>query len=101
LGADAKEAVPELAKALTDKDRWVRLRAMDALTAIGPGAAKAVPQLIKALDDEEMRRDAISTLGRIGPAAKEAIPALERVRDKELFHEHSARAALEAIRKPE
>ncbi len=55
LGKDAKEVIPEIAKALKDEDKWCRLTAANALENQGQGAEEAVPALIEALNDNDER----------------------------------------------
>ncbi|MBN2453282.1 MAG: HEAT repeat domain-containing protein, partial [Candidatus Omnitrophica bacterium] len=73
-----KAAVPELIKALGDKNDDVRKNAAEALGRIGQAAKDAVPALVKALGDKNdvVRKNAAETLGRIGPDAKDAVPEL-------------------------
>jgi HEAT repeat protein len=80
-GAEARPAVPALAKALQSSDGLLRMQAALALEKIGPDAREAVPQLIVALDDPEwsVRRQAVLALGQIGPDARSALPALHRL----------------------
>lgn len=78
IGADAKEAVPALARALKDVG-YVSVLAAGALRDIGPAAKDAVPGLIKALEDEyeELRTSAACALSAVGaPAAEEVVPVL-------------------------
>jgi len=75
-------AVPALAEALRDSDRFVREAAAEALAQIGPAAKDAVPALLDALHGKEdaefvdARRKAAWALCRIGPDANVALPAL-------------------------
>jgi hypothetical protein len=46
IGVDAKDAFPELMKALKDEEIAVRVAAIEALGSIGAGAKGAVPSLI-------------------------------------------------------
>src|SRR5208337_130824 len=73
-------AVPILIKAIEDDNPIVRLNAVVALTAIGPGAKEAVPSLIEALANRNsyVRENAAIALGSIGAAAKEAVPNLTK-----------------------
>ncbi|MBI4862111.1 MAG: protein kinase [Candidatus Riflebacteria bacterium] len=73
---------------------------VQALGAIGPGAAPAVPVLRQALTGSNrwIQRASIDALGRLGPAAAPATPALEALRagsDPELSA--AAREALSRI----
>ncbi len=67
MGEDAKEVVPELAKALKDEDKWCRLAAADALESLGANANEAVPALFEALkdDDDRLRKTARRALDKI------------------------------------
>ncbi|MDQ3624446.1 MAG: HEAT repeat domain-containing protein, partial [Verrucomicrobiota bacterium] len=80
FGADAKDAVPALIKALDDPDKQVWSYAAAALAAIGPDAADAIPALLENLNSRKARgqrpRDKDQALFRsayaltqIGPAA--------------------------------
>lgn len=62
-----------------DQDGRVAASAMDALGALGSGAAQAVAMLSAALEHESpwIRRAAAQALGRIGEAAAVAVPSLE------------------------
>jgi HEAT repeat protein len=72
IGPEAKEAVPALAKLISDKRPDVRREAILALAEIGEGSAPAAPQLAAAIDDELTRLPAIYALGRIGKLPPEA-----------------------------
>ncbi len=81
LGPDAKNAVPDLVRAMSkEKELNVRREIFFALAAIGPGSEEAIPELIKALSHEnvKVRNGASYALGKIGPAAKSALPTLKR-----------------------
>ncbi|MCC6420184.1 MAG: HEAT repeat domain-containing protein [Gemmataceae bacterium] len=71
-------AVPELTKALGDRDDRRRRTAAYALALLGPKAVEAVPALTKALGDDEsdVRAWAVRALGKIGEGAKSALPKL-------------------------
>jgi HEAT repeat protein len=79
IGPAAKDAVPDLTKAL--KDRQLRGWAADALGRIGPAAGAAVPTLLRLLEGEDYGpycRSMLRALGRIGdpkalPAARAAL----------------------------
>lgn len=105
LGPDAKEAVPELARALSNPqfgyaaagvltkigppavsalsdalvrgDTMARSLATSALAKIGPAA---VPALVRSLKETsaDVRRSAAEALENMGPKAKDAVPALTR-----------------------
>jgi HEAT repeat protein len=91
IGPDAKEAVPELCKALHSPDQVLRYNATVALMGFGPrkGEEKgvgepAVPDLVQLVqdpkEDVEVRKQAAVALSRIGynPALENAMPALLR-----------------------
>jgi HEAT repeat protein len=65
---DASEAVPELICALQAKDELLRLRAAEALAAIGPRAREAVPALQAACEDGD---------AGLSNAAREALKRIE------------------------
>jgi HEAT repeat protein len=80
LGPNAREAVPSLRAALTNRQLEVRVYAAVALAYIEPSAEESIPVLIEGLnqlhdnklDVEEVPR----ALARLGPKAKAAIPTL-------------------------
>ena len=81
IGADAREAVPELTRSLADADPRVRGEAAAALGAIGPESASAVPELARlAVEErEELLADLVTkSLGAIGPPAVPALISLVR-----------------------
>ncbi len=102
LGAtlEAPEAVPHIARLLTDDDWWLRMIAAETLGKIGD--RRAVGGLITAIDDAECGQAAIEALARIGderavvPIARqlsspraevrvEAIDALRRLGDQRVI----------------
>lgn len=76
LGADSREAVPDLIAAALDARPDVRWRAIWALGQIGPPAKPAVTVLRAALADPDLRWRAAEALGGIGPDAVQAVPDL-------------------------
>ncbi|MCI0458128.1 MAG: HEAT repeat domain-containing protein [Gemmataceae bacterium] len=81
LGEDAKPAVPALAQALADRDRFVRWAAARTLGRIGTHRADlTVPGLASLVSDPdlEVSKEAADTLGGFGAEAKGAVPALIR-----------------------
>jgi hypothetical protein len=78
MGADARDAVPELCEALKDSDPQVRVSAAFALLNIGPKSKSVVPALSAALKDDIalVRMYAVLSPKKIGPDALEAVPAL-------------------------
>jgi len=77
-GTPIEEAIPALARALSDADELVRHQAVMALCMAGIQAKPAVPELVQALNDSDwsVREWAAEALGAIGPDAKEAVGAL-------------------------
>ena len=73
FGPAAKDAIPELAELLTD--RQFGFTAAQALGRIG---SDAVPSLVKALEsgDQQTQRAAVQALSQIGPDAAAAVPVL-------------------------
>ncbi len=81
IGADAREAVPELTRALADTDPRVRGEAAAALGAIGPKAAAAVPELARMAvgEEEDLLADLVAkALGEIGAPAVPALISMVR-----------------------
>jgi HEAT repeat protein len=74
MGPVGKDAVPALAKTLTDPQPDIRREAALALGAMGEAAASAAPQLGAVLEDEHAQTAATFALGQIGqiPAGAEA-----------------------------
>ena len=64
-----RDAEPILAAAISDPDRDVRFISINALSYLGPQAAKAVPELVKAVKDpqEKVRKAAANALAEIAP----------------------------------
>lgn len=92
--------VPNLKKALGDKNSWVRVHAARSLGRIGPVAAPAVPALlrvVKALKPAQLVEAAIPALARIGPAASSALRTL-RALGRKTTSPHSADAAIACAR---
>jgi HEAT repeat protein len=79
IGADASEAVPELAVILRDDpDEHLRSQAALALSKMVPASRVAVPELGQALGDEFgfVRMNAALALSRLRTDARPAVPAL-------------------------
>src|SRR5579885_3215278 len=91
LGLAARQAVPDLAKALHDTSPKVGSTAARALASIG---VPAVPALIEALKDQRTKNHAqiANALAWIGPPAKEAVPVLT-----DLLKTHWDPARIEAL----
>jgi HEAT repeat protein len=102
MGTNGKGAAAALGDCLDDKQRVVRLTAVDTLTDLGPDAAPAVDRLAASMtcSDPEVRRKAAKALGKIGSGAKSAVAALNmaaRTAPPDYKTELEARAALKAI----
>jgi Protein of unknown function (DUF2961)/HEAT repeats/HEAT repeat/PBS lyase HEAT-like repeat len=79
FGGEGASAVPDLTKALTEKDEGLREAAAWSLGQIGPRAAgQAVPALAKALTDESAKVRCVAAIGlrEMGVKAAPAIPEL-------------------------
>jgi HEAT repeat protein len=70
------ESVSSLAKALGNRDGYVRAFAAWSLGNLGPDAREAVPALVEALGPDDTANVVAAALARIGPAAAQAVPAL-------------------------
>ncbi|NEU72665.1 PBS lyase [Hassallia byssoidea VB512170] len=97
------KAVPDLVKALQNKNPKVRSSAADALGKIGEKAASATPALAEALKNDNeayVRSSAAQALGRIGKEAASATPALaEALKNDNDYVRSSVAYALESIGK--
>jgi WD40 repeat protein len=79
LGPEARSAVPDLLRALTDDNADVRTEALTSLQLIGSPEAKDVPLLVPLLRNVRFpdgQRYALEMLGKLGPAAEPAVSAL-------------------------
>lgn len=67
LALDSMEAIPDLVRMLRDEIGWVRIAALDALSALGPRARAAVPDIASFADDTGLveAAAAVRALGRI------------------------------------
>jgi HEAT repeat protein len=74
IGPPAKDAVPDLIKALKDPEHFVRGAAARALGSIGPAAVDALPALAAMLEDPSYvtHPHALKALRLIGPVSKDA-----------------------------
>jgi len=83
LGAEAKDAVPDLIHALRDDDELIRATAAEALGRMGAAAEHAVPALIEELDDlasMDVCENSVKALTKIVRAApQETLPLLLNV----------------------
>ena len=75
MGPAAKEAIPALLAALTEKVRLGNKAIPEALAGIGTEALPAILQAMKSADPY-VRSEAIAAIRILGPAAKGAVPAL-------------------------
>ncbi len=98
IGAEAKDAVPDLIKMLEEepgKAGPIRFHAATALGLIGAEAKRAVPALVKLLGDENAgpgRRTVVVALGQIGSAAKGAVDALKKARGEAVLRDAADKA---------
>jgi HEAT repeat protein len=72
MGAEAKAAIPALARLQADKDEAVRREATKALCHIGKAALPALTASLQS-DSVEVRRNVVVALSNLGP---DALPAL-------------------------
>ncbi len=79
-GPAAATALPELFRALTDRESEIRAEAAEALGSVGRGPTgnEVIPKLIAALKDADhhVRENAVYALLRIGPRTEKVIPAI-------------------------
>jgi hypothetical protein len=75
MGPAAKEAIPALLAALTEKVRLGNKAIPEALAGIGTEALPAILQAMKSADPY-VRSEAIAAIRLLGPAAKDAVPVL-------------------------
>jgi len=96
------DALPDIYKALEDKDAGIRAAAALCLGRCDEPTDKAVPLLVKMLKEDKedsVKIGAANGLASIGPAAKAALPALgELAGDKKSPVGKAAKAAVKAIR---
>ena len=80
LAQIGQPSVSALASAAKDGDSTTSLRALWALSLIGPEAKEALPVLVKLLDHphERIKAGALYALGEMGPAANTATDAIVR-----------------------
>ena len=100
IGPEAKQAVPALVGAMSDRNVATRIEVLFALAAVGPEAKAAVPAATGALDDPDrnVRYAACLALGSIGPAADSAkARLLAHLPDKDRFMAMSSAWALARI----
>jgi len=95
------DALPDIYKALADKDASIRAAAAQCLGACDEPADKAVPELMKLLKDdkeESVKIGAAKGLASMGSTAKEALPTLrELAGDKKSALGKTAGMAAKAI----
>jgi len=77
VGKDAVPALMEIVKDNSEQGGPARIKAIDALRAIGPEAKGALRLLVDTLRDTEgLQWAAVSALGAIGPEARPAVEPL-------------------------
>ena len=93
----ARDAAPDLARALGDDNSEVRSAARWALGRIGPAAVPALREALKN-GNSQVRSSAAFALGSMGPAAEDAVPALaQTLQDENPIVRIEAISALEKI----
>ncbi len=99
----AEPALPDIKKALEDKDTGVRKAAATAYGKLDPDPKEAVPVLVKMLKedkDEGVKIAAVQGLAAMGDKAREAMPTLRQVQkdgDKKSKLSKAAQQALRSI----
>ena len=81
-----EEAIPDMMKALEDKEPEVRAAAAKAVGMIDPDADEVVPKLMKMIKEdkeEAVKIGAIQGLGQMGPSAKSAVKELREMYPKD------------------
>lgn len=94
-------AVPEIVKALGDKEASVRKAAAVAYGKVDPDPKDAVPALVKLLKedkDEGVKIAAAQGLAAMGDKAKDAMPELRAIQKSEDKKSKLAKAAQDAMR---
>jgi len=88
LSSSQKDYVPELALLLKDKEKTVRVAAVEALGDLGMRSAKAMPEIVKLLADPELsvQFSAKNTVEKIGILSKPACKLLILFIDDESLH---------------
>ncbi len=78
LGTRAEPAIPGLAAALGDRDKFVRWASARTLGRMGLGEREALPGLVRLLCDPDLdvRLASLDALRRYGPKVAAAVPAL-------------------------
>ena len=114
LGAEAKDALPSLMKALEDKTlRDITATALDnivvainrdvllSVDVLGEAGLAAFIECLKDPSDDWMREFAVKTLGDLGPRAKAAVPALAEAQksDRSKSVRNAAEKALKKIQR--
>jgi len=91
------ESAVELAHALKDPDKAVRLRILHALESMGPSALPALQELLEVAtaSGDEVARDALFAVGAMGSTARDALPSLVKMLN--LFEGEHRMAAAWAI----
>jgi HEAT repeat protein len=94
-------ALPEMKKALADKDAGVRKAAALAYGRVDPDPKEAVPALVKMLKEdkeESVKIAAAQGLAAMGDKAKESLPTLREIQKSEDKKSGLSKAAREAMR---
>jgi HEAT repeat protein len=78
-GAGAAPLAEKLGRLLKDADEPMRITVLQAITVLGPAAAKATDAVVPLLDNKDLTIDAADALGRIGPAASPALKPLAKL----------------------
>lgn len=95
------DIMPEIYKALEDKDAGVRAAAAQCLGQCDDPAEKAVPALVKLIKgdkEESVKIGAMRGLASMGPGAKDAVPTLREIIKNEDKKSKLGKAAQEAVK---
>jgi HEAT repeat protein len=95
------DALPDIYKALEDKDAGIRSAAALCLGQCDEPPVKAVPSLVKLLKgdkEESVKIGAARGLASMGPGAKEALPALRTIIKNEDKKSKLGKAAKDAVK---
>jgi HEAT repeat protein len=102
IGFPARDAVPQLTKALDDDQGDVRIAAIDALAMIGAPSESSVPalQTLTASKDLHIAEHARLAVERIGPPEKPATALLEAVQ-RRAWDSELRQSLAERLQKPD
>jgi hypothetical protein len=99
LGPRATNALPNLERALDNREIWLPIFAAKAIWKISSDATSVLPWLTKALKDSNQTGQmlTLNVLGEMGPAAEPAVPAIREVMQSDLRVRRYGYVALQSI----